>query len=114
MVKISELEVGKKMTYVYKNVTRKNVTKYASVSGDWNNIHIDDNYAASLGLRGIIVHGCYSLAMVGQCLTEIAGEKGQVLKIYGEMRGMVRPGDDYLITLQVKSINKETRIVEFE
>lgn len=114
MVKMSDIEVGKVLKYAYGPVERENVRKYASISGDRNNIHIDDDYAEKMGLKGIIAHGCYSFSMIGECLADIAGEKGDVLRIYGQMRGMVRPGDDWIITLTVKSINTETGIVEFD
>jgi len=114
MVKLSDLEIEKKIVYIYGPVERENVRKYASISGDRNNIHIDDDYADKMGLKGIIAHGCYSLSMIGECLCDIAGEKGDVLNIYGQMRGMVRPGDDWIITLTVKSIDSGTRIVEFD
>ena len=114
MVKLSDVEVGKVFKYQYGPVTRENVRKYASVSGDRNNIHVDDNYADQMGLKGIIAHGCYSLAMVGQCLVDFVGKGGAVLNIYGEMRGMVRPGDDWLVILTVNSVDRETGIVEMD
>ena len=112
MVKLSDVEVGKVFKYKYGPVQRENLKKYAKISGDFNNIHIDDAYADEMGLKGVIAHGCYSLAMVGQCLLDFVGSGGDVVNIYGEMRGMVRPGDDWLITLTVKSINDD--IVELD
>jgi acyl dehydratase len=113
MVKLSDVEVGQVLKYVYGPVERENIRKYASISGDRNNIHIDDDYAEKMGLHGVIAHGCYSFAMIGECLTDIAGEKGDVINIYGQMRGMVRPGDDWIITLTVISIDSDTGIVKF-
>lgn len=107
MVKLSDVEVGKLFKYQYGPVTRENVKKYASVSGDRNNIHIDDDYADQMGLKGIIAHGCYSLAMVCQCLVDFIGKGGELLNIYGEMRGMVRPADDWLISLTIESIEDD-------
>ncbi len=112
MVKLSNVEVGKVFKYQYGPVERENLKKYAKISGDYNNIHIDDAYADDMGLKGVIAHGCYSLAMVGQCLLDFVGGGGDVITIYGEMRGMVRPGDDWLITLTIKSINDD--IVELD
>lgn len=107
MVKLSEVEVGKEFKYQYGPVERENLKKYAKISGDYNNIHIDDAYADEMGLKGVIAHGCYSLAMVGQCLLDFVGDGGEVINIYGEMRGMVRPGDDWLISLTIDSIEDD-------
>ena len=114
MIKLSDVEVGKVLKYQYGPVTRENLKKYAAVSADRNNIHIDDAFAEQMGLKGVIAHGCYSLAMFGQCLVDMVGENGEVLNIYGEMRGMVRPGDDWLITLTVTAVDRESGIVEFD
>jgi acyl dehydratase len=108
MVKLSELEVGKTLTYVYGPVTREGITKYAYASGDMNNIHIDDDFAVQMRLKGVIAHGLYSFGMITRCL----GEVGQVVRVSGQMRGMVRPGDDWIISLTVKSI--EGDLVEFD
>ncbi len=113
MVKLNEVEVGKMFKYKYGPISRENVKKYASISGDRNNLHIDDDYAVKMGLNGIIVHGCYSFAVVAECLCDFAGDGGEVLDIYGEMRGMVRPGDEWLITLTVKSINEDEVELEY-
>jgi acyl dehydratase len=113
MVKLNEVEIEKVFKYQYGPVDRENLKKYAKISGDYNNIHTNDNYADEMGLKGVIAHGCYSLAMVGECLVDFVGN-GEVIQVYGEMRGMVRPGDDWLITLTVKSINEENGIVELD
>jgi len=111
MVKLSDVEVGKVFKYSYGPVQRDNLKSYAKISGDYNNIHIDDAYADDMGLKGVIAHGCYSLAMVGQCLLDFVGDGGEVINIYGEMRGMVRPLDDWLISLTIESIETEKGIV---
>ncbi|TFG19396.1 MAG: hypothetical protein EU530_06355 [Promethearchaeota archaeon] len=108
MVKLSELEVGKTLGYVYGPVSREGIKKYASASGDNNGIHINDDFAVQMRLKGVIAHGLYSFGMVARAL----GEIGDLVKISGQMRGMVRPGDDWIITLTVKSIVGD--LVEFE
>jgi len=107
-MKISELEVGKTLTYKYGPVTREGIIKYANASGDTNNIHTNDEFAIQMRLKGVIAHGLYSFGMVTRCL----GEIGDIVKVGGQMRGMVRPGDDWMITMTVKSI--EGDLVEFE
>jgi acyl dehydratase len=112
MVKLSELKVGKQLTYVYGPVTREGIIKYANASGDKNNIHTDDDFAVKMKLKGVIAHGLYSFGMVTRCLGEIAGNEGVILKVGGQMRGMVRPGDDWIINLTVKAIHDD--LVDFE
>lgn len=112
MVKISELKVGSVLKYEYGPVTREGITRYAFASGDRNNIHTNDEFAEEMGLKGVISHGLYSYSIVARCLEDIAGNDGQLLKISGQMRGMVRPGDTWIITLTVTAINGD--LVDFE
>jgi hypothetical protein len=112
MVKLSEVELGMELKYEYGPITREGITKYAYASGDRNNIHIDDAFAEQMGLHGVIAHGLYSFGMIARCLGEIVGNEGKIMRIGGEMRGMVRPGDTWLITLTVKAINGD--LVEFD
>ena len=112
MVKITELKVGTVLKYEYGPVERDGITRYAFASGDRNNIHTNDEFAEEMGLKGVIAHGLYSFSMVARCLEEIAGDDGRIIKIGGQMRGMVRPGDLWLITLTVTAINGD--LVDFE
>ena len=111
-MKITELKVGTELKYEYGPVLREGITRYAFASGDRNNIHTNDDFAEEMGLKGVISHGLYSYSMVARCLDDIAGDEGQLLKIAGQMRGMVRPGDVWLITLKVTAINGD--LVDFE
>ncbi|MHA1110686.1 MAG: MaoC family dehydratase [Promethearchaeota archaeon] len=112
MVKLSELQVSTVLKYEYGPVTREGITKYAFASGDRNNIHTNDEFAEAMKLKGVIAHGLYSFSMVARCLDDIAGDNGQLVKFGGQMRGMVRPGDTYIITLKVTAINED--LVDFE
>ena len=40
--------------------------RYAGASGDFNPIHIDPEFAKSVGLPGNILHGLYSMAQVAR------------------------------------------------
>ena len=47
--------------------------RYAGASGDFNPIHIDEEFARSVGLPGRILHGLWSMAQVARAQTEAAG-----------------------------------------
>ena len=47
--------------------------RYAQASGDPNPIHTDPDFAKSVGLPGVILHGLYSMAQVARAHTEAAG-----------------------------------------
>ena len=47
--------------------------RYAGASGDFNPIHIDEEFAQQVGLPGRILHGLYSMAQVARALTDAGG-----------------------------------------
>ena len=40
--------------------------RYAGASGDFNPIHLDEEFARSVGLPGRILHGLWTMAQVGR------------------------------------------------
>ena len=104
MVKLSELSVGKVFEFKYGPINRDIIKEYAKASGDGNNIHTDDAYAQGMGLKGVIAHGMLSYGIAVRFVNDLVGE-GKLIKIDGQMRGMVRPGDEYVITITVKEIS---------
>ena len=54
--------------------------RYAEASGDPNPIHTDPEFAKSVGLPGVILHGLYSMAQVARAHTEAAGGDPRALK----------------------------------
>ena len=44
--------------------------RYAGASGDFNPIHIDDEFAKAVGLPRNILHGLYSMAQVARAHVE--------------------------------------------
>ena len=47
--------------------------RYAEASGDHFAIHLDDEFARSVGLPGRIVHGLCTMALAGRAVLEAAG-----------------------------------------
>ena len=51
---------------------------WAAASGDFYQIHYDDNFAKGNNLPDIIVHGALKGMLVGRLLDEFAGDKGSI------------------------------------
>jgi acyl dehydratase len=105
MVKLSEISVGKTFEFKYGPVTREMIINYGNASGDKNPIHMNDDFAVNVAkLGGVIAHGMLSYGILIKHLSDVMGD-GKLITISGEMRGMVRPGDDYILTYKVKAID---------
>jgi acyl dehydratase len=72
--------------------------RYAGASGDFNPIHIDEEFARQVGLPGRILHGLWSMAQVARAVTEAAGgpEKLQALSV--QFRGMGALNEEVVVS----------------
>src|ERR671916_155377 len=60
--------------------------RYAGASGDFNPIHIDEEFAKSVGLPGKILHGLWTMAQVARAQTQAAGGDRPLLKSMASSR----------------------------
>jgi acyl dehydratase len=69
--------------------------RYAEASGDHNRIHLDDDFARSIGLPGVIVHGLCSLALAARAVQLGAGVPSAAAfrRVSCRFRRPLRPGD---------------------
>ena len=89
--------------------------RYAGASGDFNPIHLDDEFAKSVGLPGVILHGLYSMAQVARAHTEAAGGDPRALKrLSVQFRGMGFPEQEIVVTSNVKEASKGRAVTETE
>ncbi len=73
--------------------------RYAEASGDMNPIHIDEEFAKSVGLPGCILHGLYSMALVARAHAALAGGDPRALKrLEVQFRGMGFPEQEIVVT----------------
>lgn len=87
--------------------------RYAGASGDFNPIHIDREFAKSVGLPDTILHGLYMMGLVARANTEAAGGEPSALKrLSVQFRGMGAPEQEITVTGVVKSVEGGTAVVD--
>jgi acyl dehydratase len=87
--------------------------RYAGASGDFNPIHIDDEFAKAVGLPRNILHGLYSMGLVARANTALAGGDPRALKrLSVQFRGMGMPEQEIVVSGTVKSVDGETVVVD--
>jgi acyl dehydratase len=74
-------------------VTKEQIVAYAEASGDRNPIHLDDDFARTVGLPGVIAHGMLQMGLVGTVAADAAGGPEKLRRLYCRFAGMVVPGD---------------------
>ena len=67
------MEAGEQLPDLSVTPDRFLTVRYAGASGDFNPIHIDEDFARSVGLPGRILHGLWTMAQVARAQTEAAG-----------------------------------------
>lgn len=78
--------------------------RYAGASGDFNPIHIDDEFAKMVGLPRNILHGLYSMGLVAKANAAVAdGDPRALKRLSVQMRGMGVPEQEIVVTGTVKS-----------
>jgi acyl dehydratase len=87
--------------------------RYAAASGDPNPIHVDEEFAKSVGLPGVILHGLYSMAQVAQANAAVGGGDPRALRrLSVQFRGMGFPEQEITVTGTVKSKDGDTVVID--
>jgi len=81
--------------------------RYAGASGDFNPIHIDEEFAKAVGLPGSILHGLYVMGLVAKAsaLAVADGDPRALKKLSVQFRGMSRPEQEIVVTGEVTGVD---------
>ena len=80
--------------------TKEQIAAYAEASGDHNPIHLDDDFARTVGLPGVIAHGMLQMGFMATVAAQAAGGPDRLRRLYCRFAGMVVPGDTVNFTAQ--------------
>jgi acyl dehydratase len=111
---MAEVNVGEEIQNLRVTPDRYLPHRYAGASGDFNPIHIDDEFAKSVGLPRNILHGLYSMGLVAKAnAAALAGGDPRALKrLSVQFRGMGFPEQEIVVTGTVKSVDGNRVVVD--
>jgi hydroxyacyl-ACP dehydratase HTD2-like protein with hotdog domain len=89
------VKVGDEIPELVKHPTTRQLVKYAGAQGDFYEIHYDQDYARSVALPGVILHGLLKAAFLGQLVTDWLGDRGTLKTFEVSYRGIDQPGRPY-------------------
>lgn len=89
------ISVGQELPELVKEPTTRQLVQYAGAQGDFYEIHYDQEYAKSVGLPGVILHGLLKAAFLGQLVTDWLGDRGTLKALDVSYRGIDVPGRPY-------------------
>jgi acyl dehydratase len=86
--------------------------RYAGASGDFNPIHIDEEFAKQVGLPGRILHGLWTMAQVARAHTEALGGPDKLARLSVEFRGMGALEEEITVRGRVREIDGDRALVD--
>jgi acyl dehydratase len=88
--------------------------RYAGASGDFNPIHIDDEFAKAVGLPRNILHGLYSMGLVAKAnAVALAGGDPRALKrLSVQFRGMGVPEQEIVVSGTIRSVDGDRIVID--
>ena len=105
---IESVKTGDPLPYIEKDIDQELIMRWAKLSGDFNRLHVDPEYASETRFKGTIAHGPMSLAYLNQLMMECFGKNwavgGRLLDV--RFVAPVRPGDRSRIGGTVKEITE--------
>ena len=111
------MEPGESLPELKVTPDRYLTVRYAGASGDFNPIHIDEEFARSVGLPGRILHGLWTMAQVARAQTEAAGGPERLKRLSVQFRGMGVPEQEITVTstgsgtVDCEAVQGENRLV---
>jgi 3-oxoacyl-[acyl-carrier protein] reductase len=105
------LEIGSSAS-IRKTITRNDVEAFAALSGDFNGLHVDDEFAARTEFEQIVVHGLLHASMLsGLFGTKLPGSGALCLSHAFDFTKPVFIGDTVEAVGTVLSMDPVTRVI---
>jgi acyl dehydratase len=109
---MADLDVGRQIPELRVTPDRYLTARYAGASGDFNPIHIDEEFARSVGLPGRILHGLWTMAQVARAETEAAGGPEHLKRLSVQFRGMGMPEQEIVVSGSVREVSDGRVLVD--
>jgi 3-hydroxybutyryl-CoA dehydratase len=108
MITRSDIREGASLPGLKKKISQDRINRYAEVSGDFNPIHINEEFARGTPLRGTIAHGMMVLAYISHLMTEAFGRVWFTGgKLDARFKAPARPGDVITVSGTIRKVKQE-------
>jgi acyl dehydratase len=109
---MAELKAGEEIPELRVTPDKYLTARYAGASGDFNPIHIDEEFARAVGLPGRILHGLWTMAQVARAETEAAGGPQKLKRLSVQFRGMGLPEQEVVVRGTVREVTDGRVVVD--
>jgi 3-hydroxybutyryl-CoA dehydratase len=105
---LSKVQAGDLLPVIEKQIDQDRILRWAKISGDFNRLHVDPEYAKQTRFGGTIAHGPMSLAFLNELMMECFGmgwvKGGKLLDV--RFVAPIRPDERIRIGGTVKQVGK--------
>lgn len=106
-----DVQIGEKVTFG-KTITESDIWAFGAICGDFNPVHMDEEFSKSSMFGTRIAHGMLTAALLDNTLTGIMGEGGIHISQEVKFLAPVKPGDTIKVTSEVvDKIEAKNRLV---
>jgi len=113
---LKSVKAGDPLSLIEKQIDQDMIMRWAKLSGDFNRLHVDPEYARQTSFKGTIAHGPMSLAFLNElmmrCFEAGWAVGGKLLDV--RFVAPIRPGDRIRIGGKVKEVQKKEEIYSVE
>lgn len=108
-IALEEMEIGQSAEAV-RTVTEEDLELFAKVSGDYNPVHMDEDFARKTPFRGRIAHGALVASYISGVLgNQLPGPGAIFLGLNMRFFHPTRIGDEVKTRVEVKSVDLKSR-----
>jgi len=110
----SSVHVGDRLAPLHRSVPQPQIDAYAEASGDHNPIHVDAEFALSVGLPGAIAHGLLEMGILAEALARWAGGVDRVRSLEVRFSKPLVAGDTITCTGTVTAVDEAEGLATLE
>ena len=111
---LSSARVGDQLAPLRRTVAQAQIDAYAEASGDHNPIHVDEEFALSVGLPGAIAHGLLEMGILAEALAVWAGGADRLRSLQVRFSKPLAAGDTITCTGTVTAVDEAEGLATLE
>ena len=113
-MELAEILPGMSISDIW-HVNADEIAEFAKLSGDFNPLHMDRDYAHNAGYQGQVAHGFLLGAKFSGLLgTKLPGKRCLLLEQSISYPNPIIVGDNISLSIEVKNVHSELAIVELK
>ena len=108
---LEDLEVGM-AAEITRVVTEADVNAFAELTGDFNPVHVDEEFAKQTMFKGRIAHGAFVASLLSAVMgTKLPGPGAIFRSLNLTYRGPVRVGEEVVVHAEIAEIVPDKQLV---